>query len=139
MARQFAVKIWGLSNYQRLLAASSSALKMINRNYDNMISFNQLHYLNKRATPLTFMAYKHSLLLFKIYNNKLYSADWLAMHFQQTFNARAQTVSVVDTSKLKIGRNIAINRLILINGKIPFEWLNLTIDSFKIKCKSLFL
>ena len=124
---------------QRLLAASSSALKMINRNYDNMISFNQLHYLNKRATPLTFMAYKHSLLLFKIYNNKLYSADWLAMHFQQTFNARTQTVSVVDTSKLKIGRNIAINRLILINGKIPFEWLNLTIDSFKIKCKSLFL
>ena len=85
------------------------------------------------------MNYKHSLLLHKIYNNKLYSKEWLVLNFQQSFNARTQTVNVVDTSKLKIGKNDAVNRLKIINGKIKYEWLNLSWNSYKIKCKQEFL
>ena len=123
------------SLFQQLLSASSSALKMITNNYDPLISFNQLHSFNKRATPNQIMNYKHSLLLHKVYNNRLYSKEWLSLNFQQSFNARTQTVNVVDTSKLKIGKNDAVNRLKIINGKIKYEWLNLSWNSYKIKCK----
>jgi hypothetical protein len=124
---------------QQLLSASASALKMCNNNYDNTISFDQLHSINKRATPIQLMSYKHSLLLHKIFNNQLYFKDWLSLNFQQTFNARNNTVNIVDTSRIKIGKNIAINRLKIINGKIPYDWLNLSWDTFKVKCKKLFL
>ena len=73
---------------QCLLSASASALRMISGNYDKMISFNQLHTLNKRATPTQIMTYKHLLLLHKIFNNPMYNKDWLSLNFQQTFNAR---------------------------------------------------
>ena len=41
--------------FQQLLSASSSAPRMITLNYDYMISFNQLHSINKRATPKAIM------------------------------------------------------------------------------------
>ena len=109
------------------------------RKYNNMISFNQQHIVNKRATPIQIMAYKHSLLLHEIFNNSIHTKDWLSLNFQQTFNAHNNCVKLVDTSRLKIGKNIAINRLVVINGKIPYDWLNLTWNSFKIKCKRLLL
>ena len=124
---------------QHLLSTSSSALRMITLNYDYTISFIQLHSINKRATPTQIMNYKHALLLYKIFNNKLYSKEWLALNFQQTFNARTDTINIVDTSRIKIGKNSATNRLKLINGKITFDSLNLSWNSYKIKCKIIFL
>ena len=124
---------------QQLLSTSSSALRMITLNYDYTISFIQLHSINKRATPTQIMNYKHALLLYKIFNNKLYSKEWLALNFQQTYNARTDTLNIVDTSRIKIGKNSATNRLKLINGKITFDSLNLSWNSYKIKCKIVFL
>ena len=118
---------------QQLLSASFSELKKSSRNYDNMMSFDQLHISNKRATPLQYMAYKHSLLLHKIFNNSMCTKDWLSLNFQQTFNVRNNFVNLVDTLRLKVGKNIAINRLKIVNGKIPYYWLNLTWNTFKVK------
>ena len=75
----------------------------------------------------------------EIFNNQMYSKDWLSLNFQQTFNAQNNTINIVDTSRLKIGKNIAINRLKIINGKILYDWLNLSWDTFKVKCKNLLL
>ena len=124
---------------QHLLSTSSSALRMITLNYDYTISFIQLHSINKRATPTQIMNYKHALLLYKIFNNQLYSLEWLALNFQQTYNARTDTLNIVDTSRIKIGKNSATNRLKLINGKITFDSLNLSWNSYKIKYKIIFL
>ena len=124
---------------QHLLSTSSSALRMITLNYDYTISFIQLHSINKRATPTQIMNYKHALLLYKIFNNQLYSKEWLALNFQQTYNARTDTINIVDTSRIKIGKNSATNRLKLINGKITFDSLNLSWNSYKIKYKIIFL
>ena len=52
---------------------------------------------------------------------------------------RYEFVSTFETSIIKIGRNNLINRLNMLNGKIKYEWLNLSIDSFKIKSKQTFL
>ena len=70
--------------FQQLLSASSSALRMITLNYDYMISFNQLHSINKRATPKAIMNYKHALLMNNIFNNDLYSTEWLALTSNKT-------------------------------------------------------
>ena len=49
------------------------------------------------------------------------------------------TTFLTDTSKFKIGRNIASNRLKLINNKIKLKDLNDKMPTFKVKMKSIFL
>ena len=51
---------------QQLLLASANALKLCTQYYNDQISFEELHVLNKRATPTQIMQYKHSLLLYKL-------------------------------------------------------------------------
>ena len=49
------------------------------------------------------------------------------------------TFLTTDTSKFKIGRNTASNRLKLINNKIKLKDLNDEMPAFKVKIKSIFL
>ena len=37
------------------------------------------------------------------------------------------------------GKNILLNRFVHLNGKIEKSWLDLSLNSFKIRCKQLFL
>ena len=124
---------------QQLLSASARALRICTPDYNSLMSFEQIHSVNKRATPKQMMIYKHALLLFKIWNDPIYSKDWLALNFQQNFSARSSHVRVFDTSNVKIGKNLTVNRLKLINGLIEYKWLNMKPDTYKIKCKSQFL
>ena len=39
----------------------------------------------------------------------------------------------------KVGNNYMVNRLMILNNKIEFSWLNESFNAFKIKCKQLFL
>ena len=41
-------------------------------------------------------------------------------------------------NKKRIGLNALANRVSVVNGKIPLSWFNLTIDTYKIKCKMKF-
>ena len=103
------------------------------------MSFESLHYHNKRATSTQMTLYKHALLLHKTYNDESMSLDWTDLFFNQQFNNRTIQVKFHNNSKLKVGNNILSNRFVILNGKIPYEWLNETKESFKIKCKKLFL
>ena len=124
---------------QKLLSASAAPLKLTTTNYHQMISYDLLHYINKRATPNQITSYKHALLLHKTYNDEESNLNWINLFFNQQFNARERFVHLINTSKYKIGINILSNRLKILNGKIPLEWLNETFESFKIKVKVLFL
>ena len=73
------------------------------------------------------------------YDGEINNDDWIDMHFQQNFNLRTNTVQIVDRSKLKIGKNIMLNRLLILNRQIDFDWLNLSLNSFKMKIKRLFI
>ena len=107
--------------------------------YENMIGFEQLHEMHKRATPIKMMKYRLALQLYKIYNGGNENQDWIDLNFQQNFNERNIHVQINDVSNLRIGRNILMNRLNCINNKIDYSWMNKTIDSFKILCKLTFL
>ena len=124
---------------QQLLSASARALRICTPNYNNLMSYDQIHAINNRATPNQMMIYKHALLLYKIWNEPIFSKEWLSLNFQQNFSARGTQVKIYKTNNLKIGKNLAVNRLKLINGLIEYQWLNLKFESYKIQCKSKFL
>ena len=42
---------------------------------------------------------------------------------------------MIDTSRLRVGKNILVNRLTTINGLIKHDWMNYSKDAFKIRCK----
>ena len=137
-------EIWhlpSLSNItkKQLLSASAQPLKMCTHNYDQSISFITLHTLNNRATPDKMIKYKTSLLLHKIVNNNDMSLEWQQLFFNQNFNQRNNRANFRDLSKYRIGKNLITNRLNILNNKIPYDWFNESIQSFKIKCKALFL
>ena len=65
--------------------------------------------------------------------------NWINLFFNQNFNERENTVKFFNTSTYKVGNNIIANRFVVLNGKIPYNWLNETFENYKIKCKVLFL
>ena len=124
---------------RHLLAASANALKLLNNVSDLRISHDQIHRLHKRALPMDMMKYRMSIQLYKIYNRFINDEDWLDMNVQQNFNDRSTFVQINDYSNLKIGKNIMANRLRVLNNQINYDWLNLSLNSFKLRCKALFL
>ena len=124
---------------QKLLSASASALKISTRNYDRMVSFEQLHTLAARANPTQMTKYRHSLLLHKVYNDQTQSKDWLDMNQNQNFNGRLTRFKIIDCSNYKIGKNLICNRLKCINDEVELSLLNLSFNAFKIKMKTQYL
>ena len=137
-------EIWHLPHLspilkQKLMSASAAPLKLTTSNYHRMISYESLHYLNKRATPQQITTYKHALLLHKTYNDDDMGLNWTNLFFNQQFSSRELNVHFTNNAKYKIGKNIITNRFEILNGKVPLVWLNETFESFKIKCKVLLL
>jgi hypothetical protein len=95
--------------------------------------------MNARATPIKLMTYKLSLQLYKSCNDNQQNETWLSLNFQQMFNNLIDTILIADESKNRIGKNININRLNILNGKVKLDWMNLSYDAYKLKCKNLFL
>ena len=54
-------------------------------------------------------------------------------------NSRNDKVKIIDKFKLKIGKNFIVNRLNCLNNLIDYDWLNLSFNSFKIRCKEKLL
>ncbi len=129
-------EIWHLptlnSNCKKiLLSASANALKLCNSIYDPNISYVDLHKLHKRALPSNFCTYRHCLLLYKLFNNKIPKRDWLDFNFQ-LINTRRQTpFEVLNCSVYKVGNNILSNCLSCLNRKLLLDILNLPFAAFK--------
>ena len=46
---------------------------------------------------------------------------------------------IINSSRIKVGKNILPNRLGVLNNKIKLQWMNQSLETFKLKCKDLFL
>ena len=109
---------------RQLLSASAAALKIMEQLHNIQISFEQLHILNARAPLIKLMTYKLSLQLYKSYNDNQQNETWLSLNFQQMFNNRTGIISIADELSNRIGNNIILNRLNVINGKVKLNWIN---------------
>ena len=83
--------------------------------------------------------YKHAIQLYKLYNSENMTEDWLDLNTQQNFNGRNDKFNASNAAKYKVGRNLLVNRLSKLSNMIYYSWLNLSLNPFKIKCKTLFL
>ena len=85
------------------------------------------------------MKYKLSIQLYKLYNNETQNDDWIDLHFQQNFNERNHRVQIIDSSKIRVGKNILTNKLSVITNQIEYDSLNMSYLTFKLQSKELFL
>ena len=122
-----------------LMSASASALKLCKPYHDPTISYVDLHSIYERALPSKLCFYRHCLLLYKVFNNSVPTKDWLDLNFKMIQTSRQTTFEISNNSNYKVGNNILSNRLSCINKRIPLEMLNLSIETFKIRCKTMFL
>ena len=106
---------------------------------DPNVSFERIHTINKRATPIKMSMYKLAIQLFKLYNSENQTPDWIDLNIQQNFNGRSTKFLVSNCAKYKIGMNLLVNRFSALNNTIELNWLNLSLNSFKIKCKAMIL
>ena len=106
---------------------------------DRFESFEALHDKAHRATPACYSLYKHAQMLHKLYYPRKPDIEWINLNFQNHFSMRQGHIIVAKTNNLRVGENIIVNRLSILNNKIPLEWLNLPYGAFKKKIKELFL
>ena len=137
-------EIWHIPKLNKQLkshlkTASASALKICTPNYNMYMSYNTLHSINKRAQPSQILLYKHAILLYKIYLFNIPHLEWVSLNFNQILTSRQTKFEIHNSPNYRVGNNILSNRLSVINKQIDLDWLNLGLDSFKIKCKSKFL
>ena len=106
---------------------------------DRMISFENIQKMNHRAMPDAFMMYKTAIQLHKLYNSTNQSLDWIDLNVNQILTTRQTNFLTLKSNKTKVGLNILVNRFSILNGLIPLQWLNVSMDSFKVLCKKLLL
>ena len=94
--------------------------------------------LKQKSNP-TFNDELQSSQFYKLYNTREHSLEWLHLNQNQILTSRQTFFQILKSNSLRIGLNALANRLASINGKIELSWLNLTYESFKIKCKILFI
>ena len=136
-------EIWHLPSLSRpakqtLLSASAAPLKICCNTYHPLMSYEHLHTISQRPTPLKLKKYSHALLLHKVTNDQNQTKDWLDLNFNQNFNERCEKANFIDTSKNKVGKNLISNRLTIINNEIPYAWLNLEFKVFKKKVREMY-
>ena len=74
-----------------------------------------------------------------IYSSNDYTHDWVLLQKNHIFTTRQTTFMAFKSNNTRVGKNILGNRLPILNGKIPFNWLNESLMTFKMKCKNLLL
>ena len=78
-------------------------------------------------------------MLHKLMRNELCDNELMWLNFQIVANARSQTWSFITRQNYDVGKNILLNRMHILNNKIEKNWINLTLNTYKVKCKEKFL
>ena len=78
-------------------------------------------------------------MLHKLYNQVEPDIKWISLNFQHQFLMRRGHFIVVKTNNIRVGENILVKRLNVLNNKISLDWLNLPYGAYKRKIKEMFL
>ena len=123
----------------KLTSISAKAIKMCMYYPCNMISHKDIHKMNNRAMPDTFMKYKIAIQLYRLYNLTTPTHDWTVLNFDQILTSRQTKFAIAKSNKQRVGMNILTNQFFELNGLIPIMWLNYSYETFKINIKKLLL
>ena len=124
---------------KNLTTISASALRMCWHYKKNDVSYVDLHRISKRATPKQMSEYKLAIQLYKVFNDGVPNNEWINLNYEIVVTSRQSKFATRRLNNNRIGLNILVNRFHALNGKIPLDWLNLSLVGFKLKIKSEFL
>ena len=83
--------------------------------------------------------YRHAILMFKLFRNVICENEFVQMNFQLYKNDSHPKLKFIKNQKYDVGKNILLNRFCDLNDVIEKKWLDLSLETLKIKCKALFL
>ena len=134
-------QILGLSlalNKNFKFASVNAAKLCLNRPNLHQATYTKIHKRANRAKPAATILYRHAILAFKLFKDILCKDKFLHLNFQLVDNVRETKLNFIKRQNYDVGKNILLNRMQVLNNKIDKNWLNLSLDSYKIKCKKLF-
>ena len=124
---------------QKLLSLSSKALRLVSLNDYDLFSFEELHILFSRATPIKWSNYMCANQMYSIVNNHVPELICHNIQLNIQINNRTDGFVVAKTNVRKIGVNCFSNRLTQIEMNLKFSDFGMSKNSFKVKCKQIFL
>ena len=95
----------------------------------------EIHRQAERALPDAICLYRNEILAFKLLRQDLCDDEYMLPNFQISNNERETKWDFWKDKTL----NILSNRLHIPNNKIEKNLFNLSLETYKLKCKDLFL
>ena len=92
-----------------------------------------------RALPDKMCQYRHAIFMFKLFRNMICENEFVQMNFQLYENERSSKLRFIRNQNYDVRKNILLNRFCDLNDLIDKKWIELSMETFKIKCKALFL
>ena len=83
--------------------------------------------------------YRHTVVCYKLVNEVFCDDEFMHLNFQLCDNERQVKMTFLRRQNYNVGKNILLNQMLILNNKIDKAWLQLSLNSLKIKCKELFL
>ena len=77
--------------------------------------------------------------MYKLFNSIICENEFVHLNFQLYDNERGQNLVFLKEQTYDVGKNILLNRFTELNNLIDKDWLNLSLGTFKIKCKEKIL
>ena len=120
---------------KRINLASANACKTcIPRENSHLLTHTEIHNLAKRALPENVCIYRHAIILYKLMRNELCDNELMWLNFQIVDNARSLTWSFITRQTYDVGKNILLNRMHILNNEIEKNWINMSLNTYKVKC-----
>ena len=137
-------EVWHLpgrsqSQNKKLKLASANAIRACDKSLTIYNTHTQIHNSADRAMPDQMIKYKHAITMYKLFKTCQQEPEFVNLNFQLNLNPRINHANFFNRQSYETGNNILHNRLSHMNNTIEKSWLDLSLDSFKIKCKELFL
>ena len=120
-------EVWHLKSLNQsmknqLLSISAKALKLCAKTPDMWImSFKNLHEMAGRATPDKIHDYKLALQLYRVFNNRVPTQDWVNINLNSIYTTRRKKFMIYRVNRLKVGMNYISNRFYYLKGKIDLD------------------
>ena len=137
-------EVWHIPGLTRILQkkiklASANALKLCAPGITQFSTHTEIHQLAGRALPEKMCIYRHAIVMYKLFNSIICENEFVHLNFQLYDNERGQNLVFLKEQTYDVGKNILLNRFTELNNLIDKDWLNLSLGTFKIKCKEIFL
>ena len=116
-------------------------------NNNQFITYNQhvsylliIHTIPVETTNNTAnVCLRHAIMAFKLMKCEFCEGKFVQLNFQLVDNPRQTKLNFFKIHRYDVGKNVFLSKLYVLNGKIDKTWLNLSLDSLKMKFKELFL